>query len=210
MKVGVIHATTTAVEPIEKAFREVFPQAKLLHFMDTGLLPMIQEAKGLSPEIINRFTLLVNLASQSKVDCIQLTCSAFNNVTEILQPLYSKKLFRSDEAMLDQVLAYNHIGLISTVEETPPALLSYLRQKNPHIKVESLVNTQAIDLLFKGKIAEHDQLVSEMMSQLEGTVEAIVLSQYSMAHMTEKLNCSIPVLTGPKASAERIRDYLAK
>jgi len=208
MKVALIHATTTALEPIERAFREEQADVELLHFMDTGLLSMIEKKGSLTPDIIQRFSLLVNLAAQSEVNCIQLTCSAFNNVTSILQPLYPVKLFRSDEAMLDEALAYKRIGLISTVRETPIALLSYLREKKPDVQVESLVDPGLIHLLFQGKQEEHDKRVREMVHQIDGKVDVIVLSQYSMEHVAGQIHPSVPVLTAPRATAKRCLAYL--
>jgi hypothetical protein len=208
MKIALIHATTTALEPIERAFREEAPDVELFHFMDTGLLSMMEESGSLTPEIVRRFSLLVNLAAQSEVDCIQRTCSAFNNVTGILQPLYPVKLFRSDEAMLDEALAYERIGLISTVRETPIALLSYLREKKPNVWVESLVEPGIIHLLFQGKKEEHDKRVREMVYQMDGKVDVIVLSQYSMEHIANQVNPSVPILTAPRMTAKRCLAYL--
>lgn len=208
MKIALIHATTTALQPIERAFHEEAPDVELLHFMDTGLLPMIEASGSLTPEIIRRFSLLVNIAAQSEVDCIQLTCSAFNNVTTILQPLYPVKLFRSDEAMLDEALAYERIGLVSTVRETPLALLSYLREKKPDVQVESVVDPGIIHLLFQGRKEEHDERVREMVRQIDGKVDVIVLSQYSMEHIADQIQPSVPVLTATKAAAKRCLAYL--
>ncbi|MGG3469049.1 hypothetical protein ABES02_16405 [Neobacillus pocheonensis] len=208
MKIGLIHATTTAVNPIVEAFQEESTPVELLHFMDTGLLPMIEESSSLTPEIIRRFSLLVNLAVQSNVDCIQLSCSAFNNVTKILQPLYPMKLFRSDEAVLDEALGYERIGLISTVKETPIALMSYLKEKNPYVQMESLVEPGLIHLLMKGDKEQHDRRVREMVYQLEGKVDVIVLSQYSMEHIAAQVQSTIPILTAPRASAKRCLSYL--
>ncbi|MDQ0219261.1 hypothetical protein ELQ35_15060 [Peribacillus cavernae] len=208
MKLALIHATTTALDPIVRAFYEAGNEVELLHFMDTGLLSMMEEYGSLTPEIIQRFSLLVNLAAQSDVNCIQLTCSAFNNVTNILQPLYPIKLFRSDEAMLDEALAYERIGLVSTVRETPIALMSYLREKNPSVKVKSLVEPGLIHLLFQGKKDQHDEQVMKMVHKLEGEVDAIVLSQYSMEHIADQVHSSVPILTAPRASAKRCLTYL--
>ncbi|MFZ7101628.1 MAG: aspartate/glutamate racemase family protein [Peptococcaceae bacterium] len=208
MRIALIHATTTAVQPIEEAFSSLDPQVRLLHFMDTGLLPLIQNAKGLTPGIINRFSRLVSLAADSDVQCIQLTCSAFNEVTDILQPLYSAKLFRSDEAMLDEALEFNKVGLISTVNETPPALAGYLKRKKPDIEIRSAVNTEAIQFLFKGETGKHDMIVKEMIEGMEDKVEAIVLSQYSMAHIAKEVKGKVPVLAGPRASAQRCLTYI--
>jgi hypothetical protein len=208
MNIGVIHATTTALEPIVSAFQQESNQIELFHFMDTGLLSMMEKSGSLTPEIIRRFSLLVNLAAQSDVDCIQLTCSAFNNATHILQPLYPVKLFRSDEAMLDEALLFDRIGLISTLRETPLALMSYLREKNPNVQVESLVEPGLIHSLFQGKKEQHDEQVRNMIHQLDGRVDVIVLSQYSMEHIADQVHCSVPILTAPRASAKRCLSYL--
>jgi hypothetical protein len=208
MKIGVIHATTTAVDPILRAFQQESNEIELLHFMDTGLLSMMERDGSLTPEIIRRFSLLVNLAAQSDVNCIQLTCSAFNEVTHILQPLYPVKMFRSDEAMLDEALAYPRIGLVSTVRETPIALQSYLMQKKPKVEIVSLVEPGLIHFLFQGKKELHDEQVRKMIHQLDGKVDVIVLSQYSMEHVADQVHGSVPILTAPRASVKRCLAYL--
>ncbi|WP_026573853.1 hypothetical protein [Bacillus sp. UNC438CL73TsuS30] len=208
MKVALIHATTTALTPIEKAFQKAAPEIELLHFMDTHLLSMMEKSGGLAPEIIRRFSALVNLAAESEANCIQLTCSAFNNITSILQPMHAVKLFRSDEAMLDEALAYERIGLISTVKETPIALMSYLREKRPDCIIESLVDPGLIHLLFQGRIDEHDEKVRNMIRQMDGTVDVMVLSQYSMEHVAHQVQTSVPLLTAPQATVNRCLDYL--
>ena len=208
MKIALISATIASLHPIEKAFYEEAPNIELVHVMDTELLSMIEETGTLTPDIIRRFSLLLNLAVSSKIDAIQLTCSAFNNVTRILQPLYPVKLFRSDEAMLDEALSYEQIGLVSTVRETPIALISYLKEKKPNVKVQSVVDPGVIHLLNQGNKKEHDERVVEMINQMDGKVDVIVLSQYSMAHVADQVTCSVPLLTAPNAAAKRCFTYL--
>ncbi len=208
MRVGIIHATTMAVKPIEDAFRDIAPDVKQLHFMDTGLVPMIQAHGELTPAIIRRFLQLVSMAEASNVDCIQLTCSAFNNVTETLQPMCSAKLFRSDEAMLDEALNYERIGLVSTMPETPSALISYLNDKRTNVNVNSVVNSDAFKLVLAGKWSEHDALVKKEIEKLDGRVDVIVLSQYSLSHLVDLVDISTPILSGPEASVKRCLHYL--
>jgi len=210
MKIGIIHATTMAVKPIEEAFRNIAPEVKLLHFMDTGLVPMIQEIGGITPDILRRFSGLANMAQESSVSCIQLTCSAFNNSTDILQPMYTAKLFRSDEAMLDEALKFERIGLVSTMPETPAALISYLKGKRSDVEVSSVVNPEAFELVLKGKWDEHDRLVKKDIMSLDEKVDVIVLSQYSLAHLKDHVQTATPILSGPETSAERCIQYLQK
>ncbi|MDQ0271781.1 aspartate/glutamate racemase family protein [Cytobacillus purgationiresistens] len=208
MKVALIHATTTALKPIEEAFRKVAPEIELLHFMDTYLLSMLEKSGSLTPEIARRFSKLVTLAAEAKPDCIQLTCSAFNPLTAILQPLYGVKMFRSDEAMLDEALLFERIGLISTVKETPAALIDYLQEKQPDCTIESVVDPGIIHLLFEGKQSEHDERVREMIEAMDGKVDVIVLSQYSMAHVAEQVQTTSPLLIAPEATALRCFQYI--
>ncbi|MCA1026415.1 MULTISPECIES: aspartate/glutamate racemase family protein [Cytobacillus] len=208
MKVALIHATTTALKPIEEAFRKVAPEVELLHFMDTHLLTMIEESGSLTPEIARRFSKSVSLAAEARPDCIQLTCSAFNPLTAILQPLCRVKMFRSDEAMLDEALEYNRIGLISTVRETPEALINYLQARQPNCAIESVVDPGIIHLLFEGKKEEHDERVRRMVAEMDGKVDVIVLSQYSMAHVANQVTPSTPILVAPEATAKRCFQYI--
>ncbi|WP_078427303.1 hypothetical protein [Alkalihalobacterium alkalinitrilicum] len=208
MRVALVHAMTGSVQPIEEAFRKVAPNITLLHFMDTGLLDMLKKHGEITPNIIRRFSQLLSLAIEAEVDVIQLTCSAFNDLTSILQPLYNKKIFRSDEAMLDEALNYNLIGVISTVNATPIALRNYLFEKKSNIQVNALVNENALELLQKGNKTGHDLIIKEMIRDLEKKVEVIVLSQYSMAHVANQVNVSVPILTGPLLTAKRCNEYL--
>jgi len=208
MKIALIHAMTESVKPIEHAFLRVAPEIELLHFMDTGLLKMVQKGGEITPAIIRRFSKLLDTAAESDADIIQLTCSAFNDLAKVLQPLHTAKIFRSDEAMLDEALVYKNISLISTVEATPIALQNYLFEKDKNIQVKSFVNTQALQLMKQGKQSEHDQLIQGMIREAESGAEVIVLSQYSMAHVAQQVNCSIPILTGPELTAKRCQNYL--
>ncbi|MBT2687677.1 hypothetical protein J7I93_05765 [Bacillus sp. ISL-47] len=207
MKVALVHAMKESIQPIEEAFNEVAPDAEIIHLLDTGLLNRLEKQGELTPAIIRSFTRLLDSAIDSDVDMIQLTCSAFNNLSGVLQPLYDAKIFRSDEAMLDEALAYHRIGLISTVQATPLALQDYLYKEKPNIHVESLVNKIALQLLKKGNTEEHDRLISEMILELEKSVDVIVLSQYSMSHVARQVDTSVPILTGPILTAKRCLDY---
>ena len=210
MKIAAIHATTMAIKPTEEAFEEISTNEDwtLYHFLDTSLVSMLQMEGKLTPTIIRHFSRLFDSAQELQVDCILLTCSAFNNVTKILQPLYDAKLFRSDEAMLDKALLYERIGLISTMAETPVALRNYLEEKRNGIKIKSLISTDAFELILKGKNMEHDNLVKDLIQQVEGLVDVIVLSQYSLAHLVKQVKVGVPILSGPIESAKQCIEYI--
>lgn len=208
MKIGLIHANPASLKPTEKAIKEVGAEATFIHFLDSGLLPLLQKEKELTPTVVRRFIKLTNQAADYDVDCIQLTCSAFNDLTKILQPLYDATLFRSDEAMLDLALSFNKIGLLSTVNETPPVLQRYLEKRNPVIQIRTLVNTEAMESLQAGDQETHDLLVQQMIKEIELNVDVIVLSQYSMAHVAKQVDVKVPILTGPGESVKRCLNHV--
>lgn len=208
MKIALISATKVSLNPIERAFQPYMDEVETFHLLDSSLLPLLKKEQKITPKIIHRFTKLIDLAIHANVDIVQLTCSAFNDVTSILQPLYDVKLFRSDEAMLDQALQYEKVGLVSTVYETPIVLGNYLRSKNPNIIIESVVSDGAIHLINEGKMEKHDQRVRKMVDEMSDKVDVIVLSQYSIAHVKNQVDSPIPVLNAPEATVERCIKYL--
>ena len=210
MKLAILSATKVSIEPIEYAFLQIDPNIEFFHLLDTSLLPMLKSEKGITPKIIQRFTKLIDLAVSADAKAVLFTCSAFNDITMILQPLYEIKLFRSDEAMLTQATKYQKIGLVSTVAETSLVLEAYLKKLKPEIKIESAADDGIIHLLERGKKEEHDERVRKMINQLKGKVEVIILSQYSIAHVKEQVSLDIPILTAPAASAKQCVEYLRK
>lgn len=207
MKVAFINATKHSIDPVERAFNMDAKEIEYFHLLDSSLLPMLQEKGSLTPGIISRFSSLMNMAVDAGAQIIQLTCSAFNDVTSILQPLYDVKLLRSDEAMLNMALKYKRVGMISTVHDTPPVLSRYLEERGENIHIESRVTSEAFKALNQGNVEEHDQRIRELISELVGNVDVILLSQYSMAHVAEQVTTSVPILTAPSASAKMCLEY---
>lgn len=210
MKIALLSATKVSLKPIEDAFADVNADVEIFHLLDTSLLPMLKEEKEITPAIIQRFVKLIDLAVSSNADIVQFTCSAFNNIANILQPLYDIRLFRSDEAMLNQASAYDRVGFVSTVNETPIALKSYLQEIKPSIHIESVVNDGTMNLLDLGKKEEHDQRVRKMIDEIKDKVDVIVLSQYSIAHVKHQVSIDIPILTAPDASVDLCLQHLQK
>lgn len=208
MKLALISATKASINPIERALQEEAPNIEFVHLLDTGLLSMLEKEGALTLDIIRRFSSLLDIAVSSDIGAIQFTCSAFNDLTQFLQPQYNVKLFRSDEAMLDEALKYKRIGIVSTVKETPPVLTNYLQKKNKHVQIDTMVEPGLLHLLYQGKKEQHDARVKEMIYQMNDTVDVVVLAQYSMAHVAKEVSCSVPVLTAPQAAAKRCHHYL--
>lgn len=205
MKVALISATNNSIQPIETAFEQYAPEIEYLHLLDSDLLNLMERDGCLTNEMVDRFIDLCRLAMKSNADVIQLTCSAFNDVVNLLRPIFQVPILRSDQAMLDQALQFNRIGLVSTVKETPIALTNYLMEKNPDVKILSKVDAGAIHLLSKGQREEHDSRVLTMIEDIHDKVDVIVLSQYSMEHVARQIGYEIPILTAAKETVLHLK-----
>ncbi len=207
-KVGIVHATTMAITPIAEAFQQLSYDIELVHVMDTGLLPLLQSNKEMTPYIRRRFLSLISLVNESDVKCIQLTCSAFNNLVPYMQYYFKPKIFRSDEAMLDQALFYNNIAIVATVSETPDVLTSYLRNKRNDINIKYFINTDAFNKLKNGKKEEHDTLIIDLVNNINEDFDVIILAQYALSDIVPYISSNITVLSPPFSSANRCIDYI--
>lgn len=208
MKVALISATKNSIQPIEFAFEKYGPDIQYIHLLDSDLLNLMERDGYLTNEMVDRFIDLCRIALKSKADVIQLTCSAFNDVVDLLRPIFQVPILRSDQAMLDKALHFNRIGLVSTVKETPIALTNYLKGKNPEVKVFSEVDDGAIHLLSQGKREEHDSRVLKMIEKVHDKVDVIVLSQYSMEHVAKQIDFEIPILTAAKETVMHLKKFL--
>ncbi|RST57091.1 hypothetical protein D5F11_024405 [Siminovitchia terrae] len=205
MKVALISATRNSLQPIERAFEKHAPEIEYVHLLDSSLLNMMERDGLLTKEMLDRFIDLFRLAIKSKVDVIQLTCSAFNDAVDVLRTIFQVPIFRSDQAMLDKALEYKKIGLVSTVKETPVALSNYLTRQRPNVELLSKVDDGALHLLSKGKKKEHDSRVLSMVKDIQHQVDVIVLSQYSMEHVADEIDCKTPILTAAKETVLHLK-----
>lgn len=210
MKIALISATYVSLKPIEKAIQRNAPDLEFFHLLDTSLLPMLKEEGKITPSIIQRFIKLIDLAQSSNVDAILFTCSAFNNIANMLQPMYDIRLYRSDQAMLKKASKYDRVGFVSTVAETPVALSTYLKTLNPEIHIKFIVKDGLIEYLQLGKKEEHDQEIRNMVEEVKDEVDVIVLSQYSIAHIKDQVSIDKPILTAPDTSIQLLVEDLRK
>ncbi len=75
MKIGVIHANISAVEPIEAAFLSADSDIEVVNFIDPDMLRMVDEAGEVSPAALRRYGRAVFDAADAGLPHIQVYCS---------------------------------------------------------------------------------------------------------------------------------------
>lgn len=208
-RIGLVHATLAAVQPVVRAFRAQAPDTALLHFVDEGLLPMV-EREGLTKDAVAELERLVARAVDSNVQGVLLTCSAYSPAAPAIQRRFSLPIVSVDEAMLHCALQHgSRIGVVATVAKAGPTTAALLREyaarATRDITVSVAIAPEAFAALQRGDGATHDRLVREHIETLLPTCDVIVLAQISMARALENAPAyAKPVLTSVEPGVRAI------
>lgn len=208
-KIGLVHATLAAVQPMIAAFRANAPGVSLMHFLDEGLLPMVNR-DGLTPAAIGELERLVGRAAATGADGVLLTCSAYSPAVPEVQRKFSIPVVSVDEAMLRSALEHGtRLGIVATVEAAGPTtaklLHAYAAERGRAIDVQIRAVPEAFAALNRGDVSHHDALVRQEIADLIPACDAVVLAQISMARAVAGAPpFAKPVLTSPSVSIQSI------
>jgi hypothetical protein len=212
VRVGLVHATLAAVQPMVAAFRRYAPEVALSHFLDEGLLPLV-EREGLTPQAVGEVERLVARAVASGASGVLLTCSAYSPAVPDMQTRFAAPVLSVDEAMLRLALQYgSRIGVVATVAAAGPTtaklLRDYAAKARRSVDIHVRVVPEAFAALQRQEGAHHDQLVRSQIEALLPVCDVVVLAQISMARALDGAPAyATPVLSSPEVS---IRSLLAR
>lgn len=212
-RIGLIHATLNAVQPMIDAFQRYEPAVTALNFLDEGLLLAVNEQGGVTPEIVRRFMRLIEKAEEAKADGILLSCTVFSPYVPLLRQIFSVPIVTVDGAMLEQAVNMGgRIGVIATVATAGPTTAKQIqeiaRQQGKNVQVNVTVCPEAFTKLQIDPLA-HDQSIREIALNLAAKADVIVLAQISMARAVACMeDIQVPVLTSPQSSIQAIMQQI--
>ncbi len=213
-RISLIHATNLAVEPINAAFRTFWPEALTTNLLEDSLSRDLAAAGRLSPSMHQRFCDLTTYATRTGADAVLFTCSAFGPCIETARRLVAIPVLKPNEAMIDEAFARGtRYALIATFAPSIPSMREQFEEEAARrgIRIELSVHAvpQALNALHAGAADRRDDLIAERAGAA-GTVDAIVLAQFSMARAETKVSARAKsaVLTSPRSAVERMRRVL--
>lgn len=214
MRVVMIHAIGESIPPVRMAFRDVFPEAEVINLLDEALL--IDFDDKLTPKLIRRMSTLVTYAADHGADAIGLACSVYAPAVEIIKDLVDVPLVSSyGPVMADAVASGPRVGIIASVPATIRDAEHYLREEaklqNREIEPHPRLAEDLIDVLRHQGDAAFEKRLAEEVNSLAPRVDAVLLSQFSMATALDhvKSQCPVPVLSPPHSSARRLKELLS-
>lgn len=211
MKIGIIHATCNAVQPLNTAFKQLAPEVTVLNFVDENIQYHANKINGLDDKLYRDFIDIAVKAQDAGVDAIIVACTVLTPVVDIVKPFISVPIFAVDRPML--VKAVNHykkIGVVATTAPSGPATKSQLEKiakgLGKEVEVDIQIITQAMTELKAGNEAEHNLLNCFAAEELKKRgCEVIILAQITQASAEKETNSlGLPVLTSPKEAVKAV------
>jgi Asp/Glu/hydantoin racemase len=210
-RIVLLHATPVAMQPIQTAFEQRWPEAETVNLLDDGLSIDRARDADLTQAMIERFVGFGQYGARMGADGILVTCSAFGPAIERLAGSLPVPVLKPNEAMFEAAVAHgSRIGMLATFAPSVGTMTDefdeYVSRSGKHATLTTIVVDDAMRLLRAGDADAHNRLVAARAPELAGC-EAIMLAHFSTSRAAEKVREAVaaPVLTAPHAAVERMR-----
>lgn len=208
MRIALIHALRHSPPPIEAAFAELWPEARLMNLLDDSLAADLARDGRLTGAMTQRFLDLGAYAKRTGADGILFTCSAFGPCIEAVQrALAPTPVLKPNEAMIEEARALG--GKIGLLASFAPTLASMPPEFPDGLHIVPKLAEGALAALDRGDAAEHDRLAVLAALELRDC-DAIALAQFSLARAAPGIAAATgkPVLTTPGSAVRKLRGML--
>ena len=213
-RIALIHAVTVAIDPVEQAFRELWPEAERVNILDDSLSVDRAKIPELTPAIHDRIQRLATYGRDIGADGVLFTCSAFGSAIEAAARAAKWPVLKPNEAMFEAALAAGQtIGLLATFERSIPGMEAEFQElakaHGSKARIKGIAVPQAMIALQKGDVATHNALLAEAVPRL-GDCDAIMLAQFSTSRAAAAVQqrTKIPVLTSPGTAVAMMKRAL--
>lgn len=216
-RIALIHALPDSVEPANRAFKELWPEAWTFNLLDDALA-RDQAASGgdekMAMAINSRIIDLGRYAYAASAKGILYTCSAFGRSIVTAGKMLPIPVLRPNEAAIDAALeAGPRIALLATFEPTVGMMKAEVeaaaKARNLNPNIDSRLVPGALSALQAGDAAKHDTLIAEAAAALP-PCDVVVLAQFSMARASAVIADvpGRPVITTPGSGVLKLRKLL--
>ncbi|HEY1411534.1 MAG TPA: aspartate/glutamate racemase family protein [Rhodopila sp.] len=210
-RIVLLHATPVAMQPIQAAFAERWPEAETINLLDDGLSIDRAREDDLSASMINRFVDFGQYGHRMGADGILITCSAFGPAIDKLASTLPVPVLKPNEAMFQAAIAQgSRIGMLATFAPSVSTMTEefedYLVRAGKKATLTTIVVDDAIRLLKGGDAETHNRLVAARAPEFAG-YDAVMLAHFSTSRAASAVRAvlDVPVLTAPDTAVERMR-----
>jgi len=214
LRIGLIHATALAIEPVNRALAARLPGAQAMNLLDDSLSADRAAPGGLDVDFTPRFRALTDYCLSQSVDGVIYTCSAFGDAIERVRAQAPVPMLKPNEAMVEEALACGQpIVVLATFAPSIPSIeVDFREAAGAGGRLPPLIGAyvpEAQRLLALGDAQGHDRLIAEVAGRYRGQGR-LMLCQFSMARAAdcvEQATGERP-LTSPESAVGRLAALL--
>ncbi len=210
-RIGLIHATPVAVEPIRNAFAVVWPEAELTNLLDDSLTPDLANARVITQALIDRIVTLADYARRIGSQGILFTCSSFGSAIEHAAKLLDVPVLKPNESMFEAALCTGgRLAMIATFQPAKASMELEFTEQAERLGSSATLTTFVVEpamaALRRGDAEMHHRLVAQQARELSG-FDAILLAHFSTAPAaaTVRAAVDIPVFSSPESAVSKLR-----
>ena len=210
-KIGVIHATCSAVEPLNQAAKKYSDDLTVLNFVNENLLFRANQVGGADKVGLRSFSRSFFEACDAGVDGIIVACSVYTPFVEQMKAFSDVPVIGIDSPMLNAAVDIGgKIGIVATTAPSGPSAQRQMEKlaaaAGKQLEYQIEINTEAMTMLKSGNVAEHNRMILEAGKKLaDAGCSCIVLAQITMACAADDMAClGVPVLTSPYEGIKKI------
>lgn len=214
-RVFLIHAVSVAIDPINEAFKRLWPEARPFNLLEDSLSGDLELAGSVTPTLEGRLTALAKYAESAAADGILFTCSAFGEGIERCRDKVAIPVFKPSEAMVEEALQLgSRIAVLATFEPAIKAISEEFQAMaagmGRTVEIHPYTCPEAITALRAGDVAGHDRLIAKMAAGVRGA-DVLCFAQFSMTSAGEAARAAstFPVLTTPDSAVLKLRKILS-
>lgn len=215
-RVALLHTSfITTHSVVEDLCRELLPGAEVLNLVDDSLVTEVFAKGKVDANITRRVCLQVMAAESAGAEVILGVCNSVTEAVETASRLASVPVVLIDEPMAEKLVREaSRVGVVGTSWLSAPSLARLIKRKaaeaGREVAVTQRVSREAFEAIRVGDFVTHDRLVVAEVRRLAPEVDAIALSQGSMARVLPLLaDLDRPIFTSPRLAVERVREVLA-
>ena len=213
-RIALIHATTAAIAPAMDGLAAGFPEAEPWNLLDDRLLPDADAAGGLTAELSERMSGLIEYACGAGAAGVLLTCSMYGPVATAAVGV---PVLAPDEGAFERVVREHWGGVLVVASfdtagrDAAARLRTVLDEAGSETRVASVTATAAVGPSRTGDAGAIAHACFDAIAPVGGH-DAVVLAQYSLAPAAERLEArlGLPVVSGPRAAAALLKARLTE
>ncbi len=211
-RIALIHAVPVAMQPVQDAFRRLWPEADCTNLLDDALGRDRERDVELTEAMHARIGALADYAAGTGASGILFTCSAFGPAIGRAAARLSLPVYKPNEAMFEAALAAgDRIGMLATFAPAVAGMEEEFREMarafgRPAATIRTVCVPEAMAALRTGDADTHNRLLTEAAPAL-ADCDAVTLAHFSTSRAEAVVSAALgrPVLTSPAAAVLKMR-----